>query len=196
MFDPDVLDPSVKENGIDRYGLVIRFVTRCCVRSISIPFALEWIFLRVLPCTKTWPCTNTKPHSGKRVAVGDESIQYTFPSNRDEEKRRMVHSSSVKSLQRCAMKSFNSDEEKIQDLLSSLIDRIEKDVDSSRPAPESPLLLFNAASAVHRAVSTDTEFFSTSSLDGHDVLQSLDDYKHSVGVLFDEKDPPHLPARK
>jgi hypothetical protein len=26
MFDPDVLDPLVKEHGIDKYGLIIRFV--------------------------------------------------------------------------------------------------------------------------------------------------------------------------
>ncbi len=26
MFDPDVLDPLVKEQGIDKYGLIIRFV--------------------------------------------------------------------------------------------------------------------------------------------------------------------------
>jgi hypothetical protein len=26
MFDPDVLDPLVKEHGIDKYGLIIRLV--------------------------------------------------------------------------------------------------------------------------------------------------------------------------
>ena len=26
MFDPDVLDPLVKEHGIDRYGLIMQFV--------------------------------------------------------------------------------------------------------------------------------------------------------------------------
>jgi hypothetical protein len=26
MFDPDVLDPLVKEHGIDKYGLIIRYV--------------------------------------------------------------------------------------------------------------------------------------------------------------------------
>jgi hypothetical protein len=25
MFDPDVLDPLVKEHGIDKYGLIIRY---------------------------------------------------------------------------------------------------------------------------------------------------------------------------
>ncbi len=28
MFDPDVLDPLVKEHGIAKYGLIIRFVSR------------------------------------------------------------------------------------------------------------------------------------------------------------------------
>jgi hypothetical protein len=26
MFDPDVLDPLIKEHGIDKYGLIIRLV--------------------------------------------------------------------------------------------------------------------------------------------------------------------------
>lgn len=29
MFDPDVLDPLVKEHGIDKYGLIIRYFEFC-----------------------------------------------------------------------------------------------------------------------------------------------------------------------
>ncbi len=36
MFDPDVLDPLVKEHGIDKYGLMIRFVTKFFIDQILI----------------------------------------------------------------------------------------------------------------------------------------------------------------
>ena len=123
------------------------------------------------------------------------SISRLIVANRDEEKRRMVHSISVKSLQRCAIKTSSSDEEQIRDLLSSMIGQIEKEAEPSQPSPESPLLLFDVASPVHRAVSTDLEFYPTSSIDGQDLFQPLDDYKHSVGVLFEDKDLPQVSAR-
>lgn len=124
------------------------------------------------------------------------SISRLLVVNRDEEKRRMVHSTSVKNLQRCAIKSSSSAEEQIRDLLSSMISRIEKDAEPSHLSPESPLLLFDVASPVHRAVSTDLELYPTSSIDGQDLFQPLDDYKHSVGVLCEDKDLPQVPARK
>ncbi len=38
MFDPDVLDPLVKEHGIDKYGLIIRFVNKFIINSTDLCF--------------------------------------------------------------------------------------------------------------------------------------------------------------
>lgn len=93
----------------------------------------------------------------------------------DEEKRKMYHSTSVKNLQQIPKLFSNNDEEQIHDIMSSLLDKIDKE-DSN----ESSIKLFNASALTHRhRVSSETN---------EDLFQSLDDCKHSSGILVDEKD--------
>lgn len=66
MFDPDVLDPLVKEYGIDKYGLIIRFDEKI-TRSISLNecVLLVWISWVELRCMKILLCMNIKQQHGK-----------------------------------------------------------------------------------------------------------------------------------
>jgi hypothetical protein len=60
--------------------------------------------------------------------------------------------------------------------MSSLLDQIDKENDSS---VDSSLMLFNASSHSRHRVSTDIN---------EDLFQSFDDYKHSTGILVDDKE--------
>jgi len=100
--------------------------------------------------------------------------------NRDEEKRKMCHSISIKNLHQSSTISTNNDEEQqLQDVISSLLDKIDKEINSSN---DSRHVLFNA-SHNYRRKSSDTQL-----LDNENLFHSLDDYKHSIGILVDDKD--------
>jgi hypothetical protein len=65
MFDPDVLDPLVKEHGIDKFGLIIRFVIRFFM-NFNIPLLYsEWIYLPELLYMKILQCMSMKLLHGK-----------------------------------------------------------------------------------------------------------------------------------
>jgi len=101
-------------------------------------------------------------------------------SNRDEEKRKMCHSISIKNLHQSSTISTNNDEEQqLQDVISSLLDKIDKEINSSN---DSCHVLFNASNN-YRRKSSDTQL-----LDNENLFHSLDDYKHSIGILVDDKD--------
>lgn len=77
MFDPDVLDPLVKEYGIDKYGLIIRFDEKIS-RSISFVFSLAWIFWVELRCMKILPCMNIKQQHGKKENIFNNPKHFFF----------------------------------------------------------------------------------------------------------------------
>ncbi|CAF0829258.1 unnamed protein product [Adineta steineri] len=174
MFDPDVLDPLVKEHGIDKYGLIIRM-------NLLAGIAL----------------------------YDDLAIYEHKATSRDEEKRKMCHSTSVKHAHYCSTnKTLNSDEEEIQQLMSSLLDQIDKEFNPSA-SDDTCCMLFNAAtSTIQRHLSKDstensyndddddddddptylpTEIIDNSLQYSNDLFQALDDYKHSIGILSDDK---------
>jgi len=101
---------------------------------------------------------------------------------RDEEKRKICHSISLKNLhQYSTILSNNNDEEQIHDLISLLVDKIDKEMNNSN---DFSVKLFNVSSINrHRILSDNNE----------DLFQTFDDCKHSIGILVDDKD---IPSRK
>ncbi|CAF0893615.1 unnamed protein product [Adineta ricciae] len=163
MFDPDVLDPLVKEHGIEQYGLIVRM-------DVLAGIAL----------------------------YDDISIYGHEPAFHEEGKRKMCHSTSIKQAQRCPEKPLlTSDEEEIRHLMSSLLDKIEKELNSS----DTHFVLFDATSSkVQRHLSktssnhtceTDDEAFASSARTdsfSDDSFHPFDEYKHSLGILLDENE--------
>jgi hypothetical protein len=88
----------------------------------------------------------------------------------------MCHSTSIKNLHQSTTILSNNDEEQISDLMSFLLDNIDKKMNSSI---DSPIMLFNASSNNRHRISSDNT---------DDFLFSFDDSKHSIGVLVDDKD--------
>ncbi|CAF4662254.1 unnamed protein product [Rotaria sp. Silwood1] len=170
MFDPDVLDPLVKEHGIEKYGLIIRMDY---LAGISL--------------------------------YEDLAIYEHEATFHDEEKRKMYHSTSLKSFQHSLKHpTINKDEEDIHDLMSCLLDKIDKELNPSSISNET-YMLFNAASTIKRQMSlnspdnnyndetflptpTEDNFLDDSLQLSNDLLQPLDDYKHSIGILLDDDD--------
>ncbi|CAF1378998.1 unnamed protein product [Adineta steineri] len=112
------------------------------------------------------------------IALYEDIAMYEHEANlRDEEKRKMCHSSSIKNIHQCSTTSMNNDEEQVHDLMSSLLDKIDKEFNSSI---DTSRMLFNASSANQRRISTDNE----------DLFYSLDGVKHSSGILINDKDIP------
>ncbi|CAF1235444.1 unnamed protein product [Adineta ricciae] len=145
MFDPDVLDPLVKENGIDKYGLIIRMDLLA------------------------------------GIALYEDMVVYEHEATlRDEEKRKMCHSSSIKNLLKY---SVNSDEEQVHELMTSLLDKIDKEY-NTEPVDTSNML-FNASASAHRRTSPAQQL-----LENDDLCYSLDGHKHSSGILISENDVP------
>ncbi|CAF2985343.1 unnamed protein product [Rotaria sp. Silwood2] len=145
MFDPDVLDPLVKENGIDKYGLIIRMDLLA------------------------------------GIALYEDIAMYEHAATlRDEEKRKMCHSTSIKNLDQSTTIFSNNDEQEVHETMSSLLDQIDKELNSST---DSSFVLFNASSHVRRSISADNQIFHY-----EDLFHSFDDSKHSIGVLIDDKD--------
>ncbi|CAF3957022.1 unnamed protein product [Rotaria sp. Silwood2] len=168
MFDPDVLDPLVKEHGIEKYGLIIR---------------MDYL---------------------AGISLYEDLAMYEHEATfHDEEKRKMYHSTSVKNFQySLTHPTMDTDEEEIHDLMSCLLDKIDKELNPSSISNET-CMLFNAASTIKRQMSlnssdnnyNDETFLPTSTNDNflddslqfsNDILQPLDDYKHSIGILLDD----------
>jgi flagellin-like hook-associated protein FlgL len=94
----------------------------------------------------------------------------------------MYHSISLKSLHQSSPTILsNNDEEQIRDLISSLVDKIDKEMNNSN---DLSVKLFNASSISHHRISSDNN---------EDLFQTLDDCKHSIGILVDDQD---VPSRK
>ncbi len=93
----------------------------------------------------------------------------------------MYHSISLKSLHQSPTILSNNDEEQIRDLISSLVDKIDKEMNNSN---DLSVKLFNASSISHHRISSDNN---------EDLFQTLDDCKHSIGILVDDQD---VPSRK
>ena len=98
--------------------------------------------------------------------------------NRDEEKRKMCHSTSIKNLQPSSIIAGQSDED-IHELMSTLLDKIDRD---NNPSEETSKMLFNLSS------STSHQRLSSSSND--ELVHPLDEWKHSGGILVEQKDVP------
>ncbi len=108
-------------------------------------------------------------------------ILFCYIFIRDEEKRKICHSISLKSLHQYSTILSNNDEEQIRDLISLLVDKIDKEMNTSN---DFSVKLFNASSINrHRILSDNNE----------DLFQTFDDCKHSIGILVDDKD---IPSRK
>jgi hypothetical protein len=135
----------------------------------------------------------------------------------------MYHSTSVKNPSHCPTNSIlNTDEEQIHELMSSLLDRIDKELNP-------PILtdtcckIFDASSAIQRHISKNSLDNNTNNFDddtylpiptndslledslqfSNDLFQSLDDYKHSIGILLEDdnndnvnKNFNRVPSRK
>jgi hypothetical protein len=110
----------------------------------------------------------------------------------DEEKRKLYRSTSVKHAQDCLTNTIlNTDETEIHNLMSSLLDRIDKELNPSLSS-DTCCMLFNA-STIQRHISQnydDDGFLPTATDDifSDDLFQPLDDYKHSIGILLDDND--------
>jgi hypothetical protein len=92
----------------------------------------------------------------------------------------MCHSISIKNLHHSSPILLTNDDEEIHVLMSSLLDKIDKEINSSTDAS---FMLFNASSSSrHHTSSENDELFS-----------SPDDWKNSSGILIDESD---IPSRK
>lgn len=89
----------------------------------------------------------------------------------------MVQSASIKSLHTISSSSINQDEEQIKELLHWIIDRVEKD----SAHEETPLILFDASSSIHRK--------NRLASGSDDVFSNSDNHKHSSTILIDDKTP-------
>lgn len=94
---------------------------------------------------------------------------------RDEEKRKMCHSISIKNIHRSSSIISNNNEEEIHDLMLSLLDKIDKEINLSN---DTSCMLFDASSNNRHRISSDNN---------DDLFQVFDDCKHSSGILVDEK---------
>jgi hypothetical protein len=110
----------------------------------------------------------------------------------------MCHSISIKNLQHNQNHiPLNTDEQQIHDLMISLLDKIDKELN-----PTDTCILFDASSNSQRHLSKNSsdidnkclaipqnETYLDDSLQiSNDSFRPLDDYKHSLGILLDDKD--------
>ncbi len=128
----------------------------------------------------------------------NHSLPFHFLSSSDEEKRKMYRSISVKSSHHNQPNtSLNTDEEQIHDLMMTILDKIDKELNPSTSTDT--CMIFNASSALQHHVSKnssdnnhfDDDTFLPIPTNDHfvdDSFQSLDDYKHSIGILLDNND--------
>lgn len=92
----------------------------------------------------------------------------------------MCHSTSVKNIHQVERLLSNNDDEEIRAVMSSILDTIEKEIDSLE---DSTRILFDISSVSSRRKSSEKQIFNT-----ENSFQSSDDYKHSLGVLVDVDD--------
>jgi hypothetical protein len=103
----------------------------------------------------------------------------------------MCHSISVKNLQHNQNNiSLNTDEQQIHDLMIFLLDKIDKELNTTDTC-----MLFNASSNLQRHLSKNSSdknqtFLPIPQNENYfdDSFQPLDDYKHSLGILLDDQD--------
>lgn len=111
----------------------------------------------------------------------------------------MCHSISVKNSQHNQITpTFNTDEEQIHDLMQSLLDKIDKELNPSNSTDTH--VLFDASSSIQRYHSKpstdnnnnyDNDTFLPMPNDENsleDAFQPLDDYKLSIGILHNDND--------
>ncbi len=87
----------------------------------------------------------------------------------------MCHSISIKNIHRSSSIISNNNEEEIHDLMLSLLDKIDKEINLSN---DTSCMLFDASSNNRHRISSDNN---------DDLFQVFDDCKHSSGILVDEK---------
>jgi len=127
----------------------------------------------------------------------------------DEEKRKLYRSTSVKHAQDSLTHTIlNTDEAEIHNLMSSLLDRIDKELNPFISS-DTCCMLFNA-STIQRHISQNSSYnnhddngflpTATDDIFSDDLCQPLDDYKHSIGILLDDNDDDknfnRVPSRK
>ncbi|CAF3754411.1 unnamed protein product [Rotaria socialis] len=116
----------------------------------------------------------------------------------DEEKRKTFHSISIKNYQyNRKISGLNTDDEEIRDLMSWMLDKIDKELKPSTSNDEC-CVIFDAASTIKRHMSMDCSDSNynddpflpaptDASLENlNDLFQPIDDYKHSLGILLDD----------
>lgn len=97
------------------------------------------------------------------------------------------------------IQSNNSDEEQIHDLMMSLVDRVDRELNPS--SETDTCMLFDASTNLQHLLSrnspekndfTDEELLSVPFDDSlqmsNDSSQPLDEYRHSIGILLDDDD--------
>ncbi len=95
----------------------------------------------------------------------------------------MYHSTSVKNLQNNPNNPpLNTDDEQIHDLMIYLLDKIDKELN-----PTDTCMLFNASSTLQRHSSKNSSDKDHRFLPIPQNETYLDDYKHSLGILIDDK---------
>ncbi|CAM4817426.1 unnamed protein product [Rotaria magnacalcarata] len=116
----------------------------------------------------------------------------------DEEKRKTFHSISIRNYQYNRKNSgLNTDDEEIHDLMSWMLDKIDKELKPST-ANDECCIIFDAASTMKRQMSMDCsdsnyndDPFLAAPMDDslenlNNLFQPIDDYNHSLGILLDD----------
>ncbi|CAF3792758.1 unnamed protein product, partial [Rotaria magnacalcarata] len=118
------------------------------------------------------------------IALYEDIAMYEHEATlREEEKRKMCHSTSIKGLQQVTTLVSNNDEDDMHDIMSSLLDKIEKELEDVPTDLSS--VLFDISSISSRRKSSEKQI-----LKNEDLFQSSDDHQHSIGILVDIDDIP------
>ncbi|CAF3433047.1 unnamed protein product [Rotaria socialis] len=118
------------------------------------------------------------------IALYEDIAMYEHEATlREEEKRKMCHSTSIKGLEQAATLVSNNDEDDIHDIMSLLLDKIEKELEDAPTDPSR--VLFDISSISSRRKSSEKQI-----LKNEDLFQSSDDHQHSIGILVDIDDIP------
>jgi len=131
----------------------------------------------------------------------------------------MYRSTSVKNFQYNQPNTpLNTDQEQIHDLMISLLDKIDKEL-NPLTSTDNCRVLFNASSTIQRhsldnnnnnnyhddniflPTSTDKNDFDNSLEVSNDLFEPFDDYKHSIGILLNNNENMksnfnRIPSRK
>lgn len=87
----------------------------------------------------------------------------------------MCHSTSIKNLHPSSSVIAGQSDEEVNELMSTILDKVDQDTDTSK-------MLFN--------VSSSTSHPRRSSDSNDELVHPLDEWKHSGGILVEEKDVP------